>query len=155
VNQAARAAIESGLAARVRSLSRMHPMADPATLRILIVEDNRDSAGTLKVLLEGLGYQVQAVNDGESAVRAAAVLRPQVILMDIAMPGMDGYEAARRIRAQSPDMKVRIVALTGLGQQIDRLHSAEAGIDHHLVKPLELAVLQPILDFTWKPGAVV
>jgi len=71
------------------------------------------------------------------------------------MPGVDGYEAARRIRAQSPDMKVRIVALTGLGQQIDRLHSAEAGIDHHLVKPLELAVLQPILDFTWKPGAVV
>jgi CheY-like chemotaxis protein len=78
---------------------------------------------------------------------AAAIIRPQVILMDIAMPGMDGYEAARRIRAQSPDMKVRIVALTGLGQQLDRLHSAEAGIDHHLVKPLDLQVLQPILDF--------
>jgi CheY-like chemotaxis protein len=134
---------------------RMHPLADAVTLRILIAEDNRDSASSLKVLLQGLGYEVHVVNDGESAVRAAAIMRPQVILMDIAMPGMDGYEAARRIRAQSPDMKVRIVALTGLGQQIDRLHSAEAGIDHHLVKPLDLSVLQPILDFTWKPGAVV
>lgn len=133
----------------------MHPLTDAATLRILIAEDNRDTAGSLKLLLQGLGYEAHVVNDGESAVRAAAELRPQVILMDIGMPGMNGYEAARLIRAQRPDMRVRIVALTGLGQQIDRLHSAEAGIDHHLVKPLNLEVLQPILDFTWKPGAVV
>ncbi len=155
MNHAARAALESGLAARVRALSRPHPVADAATLRILIAEDNRDTASSLKFLLQGFGYDVHVVNDGESAVRVAAELRPQVILMDIGMPGMNGYEAARLIRAQGPEMRVRIVALTGLGQQIDRLHSAEAGIDHHLVKPLDLAVLQPILDITWKPGAVV
>lgn len=124
-------------------------------LRILIVEDNRDTASSLKVLLDGLGYDARVVNDGESAVAAALALRPQVILMDIGMPGLSGYDAARMIRARCPDMRVRIVAVTGLGQQIDRLRSAEAGIDHHLVKPLDLAVLQPILDLTWKPGAAV
>ena len=130
-------------------------MADSVNLRILIVEDNRDTASSLKVLLDGLGYDAHVVNDGESSVAAALALRPQVILMDIGMPGLSGYEAARMIRAQCPDMRVRIVAVTGLGHQIDRLRSAEAGIDHHIVKPLDLAVLQPILDFTWKPGAAV
>jgi len=130
-------------------------MAESLNLRILIVEDNRDLAGTLKLLLEGFGYEAHVVHDGESAVGAARMLRPQVILMDIAMPGLSGYDAARQIRDQCPDMRVRIVAVTGLGQQVDRLRSAEAGIDHHLVKPLDLSVLQPILDFTWKPGAVV
>lgn len=133
----------------------MRAMADSVNLRILIVEDNRDTASSLKMLLEGLGYDAHVVNDGEAAVAAALALRPQVILMDIAMPGLSGYEAARRIREQCPQMRVRIVAVTGLGLQIDRLRSAEAGIDHHLVKPLDLAVLQPILDLTWKPGAVV
>ena len=130
-------------------------MAESVNLRILIVEDNRDTASSLKMLLDGLGYDAHVVNDGESSVAAALALRPQVILMDIGMPGLSGYEAARMIRAQCPDMRVRIVAVTGLGQQIDRLRSAEAGIDHHIVKPLDLSVLQPILDFTWKPGAVV
>ena len=139
---------------RMHSSSRMPSVADTLTLRILIAEDNPDSACSLKVLLQGLGYEAQVVNDGESAVRAAAVFRPQVILMDIGMPGLNGYDAARQIREQSPDMQVRIVALTGLNQQIDRLRSAEAGIDHHMVKPLDLEVLQPILDSTWKPGAL-
>lgn len=129
-------------------------MAETATLRILIVEDDQDAADSLKVLLEGYGYQASVVNDGESAVQAASVFRPHVILMDIGLPGVSGYDAVRRIRAQSPDMRVRIVALTGLGKQIDRLHSAEAGIDHHMVKPPDLAILQPILDMAWTPGAV-
>lgn len=133
----------------------MRAMADSVNLRILIVEDNRDTASSLKMLLDGFGYEAHVVNNGESAVGAALALRPQVILMDIGMPGLSGYDAARMIRAQCPDMRVRIVAVTGLGQQIDRLRSAEAGIDHHLVKPFDLAVLQPILDLTWKPGAAV
>ena len=152
MNQAARSAIESGLAARVHSRSRIHPLTDAATLRILIAEDNQDTASSLKFLLQGLGYEAHVVNDGESAVRAASDLRPHVILMDIGLPGMNGYEAARRIRAQSPN--VRIVALTGLSHQSDRLHSAEAGIDHHVVKPPDLAVLQPIFDMAWTPGAL-
>ncbi|MBC7803072.1 MAG: response regulator [Candidatus Parcubacteria bacterium] len=128
-------------------------MTDAATLRILIAEDNKDAANSLKVLLESLGYTAHVVNDGKAAVRAAAVLQPQVILMDIGLPEMSGYDAARQIRAQNPDLRVRIVAVTGLGQQIDRLHSAEAGIDHHMVKPPDLEVLLQILDLTWAPGA--
>ncbi len=127
-------------------------MSDAATLRVLIAEDNADSANSMKVLLEGLGYEAHVVYDGEAAVSAAAALRPQAILMDIGLPGINGYDAARRIRAENPGMRVRIIALTGLHHQIDRLHSAEAGIDHHVVKPPDLAVLQPILDLTWAPG---
>lgn len=129
-----------------------HSVPDAATPRILIVEDDQDLADSLKMLLKGLGYEARVVNDGESAVRAAAALRPHVILMDIGLPGVSGYDAARRIRAQKPHMRVRIVALTGLGHTIDRLRSAEAGIDHHMVKPLDLAVLQQILDLAWRPG---
>jgi CheY-like chemotaxis protein len=115
-------------------------------VRILIAEDNRDSADSLKALLAALGYEAHIAYDGESAVRSAAALRPEVIVMDIGMPGINGYEAARQIRALKPVLKVSIVALTGWGQQSDRLRSAEAGIDHHLVKPLDLAALKQILD---------
>ena len=130
----------------------MRFMADSVTLRILIVEDNRDLAGSLKMLLQGLGYEAHVVHDGASAVAAARILRPQVILMDIGMPGMSGYDAARQIRDQCPDMRVGIVAVTGLGLQVDRLRSAEAGIDHHLVKPANPAVLRQILDSTPRAG---
>ncbi len=115
-------------------------------MRILIAEDNRDSADSLKALLETLGYEAHISNDGESAVRLAATLRPDVIVMDIGLPGINGYEAARQVRALKPELPALIVALTGWGQQSDRLRSAEAGIDHHLVKPLDLAALKQILD---------
>ena len=115
-------------------------------MRILIAEDNRDSADSLKALLEALGYDPYISYDGESAVRAAAELRPDAIVMDIGLPGISGYEAARRIRALEPALPALIVALTGWGQQSDRLRSSEAGIDHHLVKPLDLAALKQILD---------
>jgi len=123
-----------------RSVSEVPP------LRILITEDNRDSADSLKTLLEALRYDAHVVYDGETAVQSAATLRPDVIVMDIGLPGISGYEAARQIRAQNPGGRLTIVALTGWGQQADRLRSAEAGIDHHLVKPLDLAALKQILD---------
>ena len=115
-------------------------------MRILIAEDNRDSADSLKALLEALGYEAHISYDGETAVHLAGELRPDVIIMDIGLPGINGYEATRRIRALRPKLPVMIVALTGWGQQSDRLQSAEAGIDHHLVKPLDLAALKQILD---------
>jgi len=115
-------------------------------VRILITEDNRDSADSLKALLDALGYEAHISYDGESAVRSAAELRPDVIIMDIGLPGITGYEAARQIRALKPALAVLIVALTGWGQQSDRAKSADAGIDHHLVKPLDLAALKQILD---------
>jgi len=117
-----------------------------AASSILIVEDNEDSAQSLKLLLEALGYETHVAHDGEGAVDAAVALRPDAILMDIGLPGLSGYEAARRIRAQCADKPMLIVALTGWGQQSDRLRSSEAGFDHHLVKPLDLAVLRRILE---------
>ena len=129
-------------------------MAEAARrLRILIVEDIRDSAESLKTLLEALGYEAHIAYDGEAAVRAAASLRPDVILMDIGLPGLNGIDAARLIRAQNPDLRLLIVALTGWGQQADRQRSAAAGIDHHLVKPLDLAALRQILESWQQQGA--
>jgi CheY-like chemotaxis protein len=128
-------------------------VSEAVRLRILVAEDNRDSADSLKALLDALGYDTHLAYDGESAVRAAATLRPDVIIMDIGLPGLNGYDAARRIRAQHPDMRVVIVALTGWGQRSDRLRSAEAGMDHHLVKPLDLAALKKILDSLPPPAA--
>ena len=121
-------------------------------LRILIAEDNPDAAESLKMLLQGLGYEAHVINDGESAVPAASALRPHVIIMDIGLPGINGYDAARRIRARNPDLRVRIVALTGRDQLEDRQRSAEAGIDHHLVKPADPVVLRQILDSALTPG---
>ena len=120
-------------------------MAEAVTLRSSIVEDNRDSADSLKTLLEALGYQLQVVYDGEAAVRAAAAAPPDVIIMDLGLPGMNGYEAATKIRQQNSGKRPLIVALTGWGQQSDRQRSAAVGIDHHLVKPLDLAELRRIL----------
>jgi CheY-like chemotaxis protein len=128
-------------------------VARAATLRVLIAEDDQDTADSLKMLLEGYGYEVHVSHDGETAVPAAAELQPHVILMDIGLPGMSGYDAARRIRARNPDMPVRIVALTGRDKMIDRQRSAEAGIDHHMVKPADPAVLQRIFDSTLAAGA--
>jgi len=122
-------------------------------LRILIVEDNRDSADSLKALLEALGYDAHVVYDGETAVSSAAALRPDAIVMDIGLPVMTGYEAAIQIRAQNPGSRLTIVALTGWGQNADRQRSADAGIDHHLVKPLDLEALQRILGSLQLPAA--
>jgi CheY-like chemotaxis protein len=114
--------------------------------RILIVEDNEDSAMSLKMLLEALGYAVHMVHDGEAAVDASVEVGPDIILMDIGLPGINGYEAARRIRTDRPEASLMIVALTGWGQEPDRRKSQAAGINHHLVKPLDLAELKRILE---------
>jgi CheY-like chemotaxis protein len=121
--------------------------------RILIVEDNEDSALSLQMLLEALGYATRVVHDGEGAVEAACADFPDVILMDIGLPRMSGYEAARRIRADCGQKPIMIIALTGWGQEDDRRQSAEAGIDHHLVKPLDLGQLRLLLEPARPPGA--
>jgi CheY-like chemotaxis protein len=117
---------------------------DKNAKRILVVEDNEDSALSLKMLLEALGFVADVVHDGEAAVASAITAPPGVILMDIGLPGISGYEAARRIRESCRDA-ITIVALTGWGQEADRRQSAAAGIDHHLIKPLDLEKLRQIL----------
>jgi CheY-like chemotaxis protein len=106
--------------------------------RILVVDDNRDAADSLGALLELLGAEVRIVHDGESALDAFDAFHPRVTLLDLGMPGMDGYEVARRIRARSDAGGTALIALTGWGQERDRRRTAEAGFDGHLTKPVDI-----------------
>jgi signal transduction histidine kinase/DNA-binding response OmpR family regulator len=114
-------------------------------LRILVVDDNADAAETLALYLRHAGAEVAVRGDGEGAVAAFAALRPAVVLLDIGMPEMDGYEVARRIREMPAGREAVIVALTGWGQDSDRRRAALAGFDHHLTKPADLHALQALL----------
>jgi signal transduction histidine kinase/ActR/RegA family two-component response regulator len=117
-----------------------------ARRKILVVDDNRDSATTLAMLLKITGNELQTAHDGQEAVTKAEQFRPEVILLDLGMPIMDGYEACRAIRLQPWGRPMKIIALTGWGQESDRRQSREAGFDAHLVKPVEHAVLVKTLD---------
>jgi len=109
--------------------------------RILIADDDHDSAESLALLLQMEGHDVMIANDGETALRLFQERKPHFGLLDIGMPQMSGYELARRIRAQEGGAKVRLIAVTGWGQDKDREASLSAGFDHHLTKPCELADL--------------
>ena len=117
----------------------------PRGLRILVVDDNVDSADLFAQLLEMLGIEVRTANDGEAGIELAAQYRPDVVVMDIGMPKLNGYEAARRIREQPWGVGMVLVALTGWGQEEDRKRSADAGFNHHLVKPVETDALMKLL----------
>jgi PAS domain S-box-containing protein len=124
-----------------------------AKKRVLIVDDDRDSANSLSVLLQLMGHDVRAAHDGLEAVRAAAAFRPDVALLDIEMPKMDGYEAVRHIRGQPWGKDMVLVALTGWGQEEDKQRSLEAGFNYHLTKPLDPTHLQELLaSFTSSGG---
>ena len=115
------------------------PPQPPAAMprrRVLIVDDNVDAATTLELLLRSLGHETSVAHNGTEALRLADEFRPEVVLLDIGMPGIDGYEVARRLRTMKHD-QLRIVAVTGWGQEADRQRSKEAGFDLHLVKPVE------------------
>ncbi len=114
-------------------------------LRVLVVDDNEDTVFSLSMLLRASGHDVRIAHDGLAAVQAAIDYRPDVVLLDIGLPGLTGYEVAKRIR-QHPDLKhVMLIALTGYGQDSDRETSLEAGFNHHLVKPARFEQLQQIL----------
>ena len=104
--------------------------------RVLVVDDNRDSADSLTQLLATLGHDVRTVYNGESAIAEAGRFHPNVVLLDLGMPGLDGLETARRLRAAHPDEAMFLVAVTGWGQDRDRHQTRAAGFDAHLVKPV-------------------
>jgi PAS domain S-box-containing protein len=113
--------------------------------RVLLVEDNPDAAESLGMLLELLGHRVHAVHDGPGALAAVTAHRPEVMLIDIGLPGMDGYEVARRIR-QLPELaRVTLIALTGYGRDTDKEQAIAAGFDYHLVKPVDPDALQALV----------
>ena len=105
-------------------------------VRVLVVDDNHDAAEVLCMLLQSIRVNVKAVDSGPAALAAIPDYRPNVILMDIGMPGMDGNEVARRIRQQPEFNDIKLIALTGWGQEKDRQRSKESGFDHHLTKPV-------------------
>jgi PAS domain S-box-containing protein len=113
--------------------------------RVVVVDDNHDAAATLSTMLRMMGSEVSTAYDGETGIAAAAEMRPQLILLDIGMPKLNGYDAARRIRGEPWGRLVTLVALTGWGQEEDRRKSEEAGFDFHLVKPVEPSALEQLL----------
>jgi PAS domain S-box-containing protein len=116
--------------------------------RILVVDDNVDTADSLVLLLQLVGHDVRVAYDGPSALEAARTFQPQIVLLDIGLPGVDGYEVAQRLRAEILVDGAVIVALTGYGQAEDRERSKAAGFDHHLVKPVLPEALNQLLDST-------
>jgi CheY-like chemotaxis protein len=110
--------------------------------RVLVVDDNIDAADALAMMLKNMGHEVQVANDGRLGVAMARAGHPDVVLLDIGMPGMDGLEAVRRLREGQPAKRMRVVAITGFGRQEDIRRSAEAGFDEHLVKPVTPELLR-------------
>ena len=124
-------------------------------LRVLVVDDNVDTVLSFSMLLEAHGHEVRTAHDGLAAVQAALEYRPEVMLLDIGLPGLNGYEVAKRIR-QEPSLKhIVLVALTGYGQDSDRQTSLEAGFNHHLVKPAILEQLLQILATVSENGVAL
>lgn len=116
-----------------------------ALLRVLVVEDHLDAAETLRILLTHWGYHVRIARDGKMALEEVSAFHPDVILLDIGVPKINGYEVARKVRAMSGMEHLLLIATTGYGRDEDRRRSAEVGIDYHLVKPYEPDVLKQIL----------
>ena len=113
--------------------------------RVLIVDDNRDAAESLAAMVALLGGEARTAHDGPGGVEAAASFRPDVILLDIGLPGLDGYEACRRIRAAPWGKEICLVALTGWGNDRDRERAADAGFNLHLMKPADPIALKQYL----------
>jgi CheY-like chemotaxis protein len=123
--------------------TRQHVSAIPRH-RILVVDDLPEVAESFATLLDVAGQDVLTAHDGRSAIASVLADRPEVVFLDIAMPGMDGYAVARHLRAQ-PELKVMLVALTGYGQGEDYRQAMEAGFDHHLTKPTSLEKVRELL----------
>ncbi len=116
-----------------------------ASRRILVVDDNRDAAESLAMVLRAIGAEVRVAGDGTDALAVFADYDPAVVLLDIGMPGMSGYDVARALRERFPQRRPALIALTGWGQEEDRARAREAGFDHHLVKPADIGRLQSLL----------
>ena len=114
--------------------------------RVLLIEDNVDITDFIRIQLEMWGHEVFVAHDGPRGLEEALRLRPDIALLDVGLPGMDGYELARRIRQADAGTDMRLVAMTGYGRPEDRARALAAGFDAHLVKPVDPRRLQDLLD---------
>ena len=128
-----------------KALADEEPRAAGLKRRILVADDNQDAATSMAMLLRLMNNEVRTAHDGIEAVEVAEAFRPQVILIDVGMPRLNGYEATRRIREQPWGKPIAIIALTGWGQESDKERSHEAGCDGHLVKPINFSDLENLL----------
>ena len=114
--------------------------------RIVIVDDNADAADSLAMVLEIEGNDVRTASDGMAGLALIAEFAPQAVILDIGLPLLNGYEVARRVRRDFPDAGIRLIAVTGWGQQQDKQTAVEAGFDHHFTKPVDPMELQRVLS---------
>ena len=120
---------------------------------VLVVDDNKDAADSLAMLLQFEGCTVSTAADGAEALDAFDRMQPEIVLLDIGLPDIDGYELARRIRSRQGLRKTLLIALTGWGQEQDRRRAAQAGFDEHLTKPVNLDLLRMLMSVA-KPGQI-
>ena len=113
--------------------------------KILVVDDNHDSALSMSMMLSIMGHETRTAHDGETAVATAETFLPDVVLLDIGLPKLNGYEVAQRIRAKAWGKSMYLIAVTGWGQEEDRQRSSEVGLNVHMVKPVEPAALEKLL----------
>jgi CheY-like chemotaxis protein len=126
-----------------------HVAATPARItrrRVLVADDNRDSAETLAMLLRVEGHEVMIAHDGSAALAAFGGFAPDIVLLDIGMPGPNGYEVARQIRQSRSGAEIKLIAITGWGQESDKERAFAAGFDHHLTKPVDTGQLSELLE---------
>jgi CheY-like chemotaxis protein len=121
------------------------PAAAPRRFRILVVDDNHDSALSMAMMLQIMGHDTRTAHDGESALSTAEAFLPEVVLLDIGLPKLNGYEVAQRIREKTWGQSMYLIAVTGWGQDEDRQRSSEVGLNLHMVKPVEPAALEKLL----------
>jgi signal transduction histidine kinase/CheY-like chemotaxis protein len=142
---AAEVIIRLPLAPAERTPARRPTAPSPRRRRVLVVDDNVDAAQSLGRVLLLRQHQVEVVHDGQQAILAAERMSPEVVLLDLDLPDLSGLEVARRLRSGSGGRRLLLIAITGRSQEEDRLSTREAGFDHHLVKPIDLAVLDALL----------
>ncbi len=121
------------------------PVSVPRRFKILVVHDNHDSALSLSMMLSIMGHDTRTAHDGETAVSTAEAFLPEVVLLDIGLPKLNGYEVAQRIREQAWGQSMFLIAVTGWGQDEDRQRSSEVGLNVHMVKPVEPSELEKLL----------
>ena len=133
-------------AVSVAELPAPSPKGAAAARRILVADDNQDAANSLAMLLRLAGHEVHTAHGGQAALSLAGAVRPEFALLDIGMPDLDGYEVAKQIRAAPWGKDVKLIALTGWGQDEDKRRARAAGFDHHLTKPVDPESLEALLS---------
>src|SRR3984957_10674068 len=117
----------------------------PKPRRVLLVDDSIDAAEAMSMLLETLGHEVRTMHHGPSALARVDESAPEVVILDIGLPGMNGFEVARELRAREATRQVLMIALTGYGGESDRREAQQAGFDHHLVKPISFTEIENVI----------